>query len=121
MEVNALEILINKLDAFLIPKLVELANIKHEYVLTRQLLRSSTSIGANSREARAAQTRKDFVSKLCIARKECAESQYWVEKLLLIGLLNSEEAALTDNLLTQIFKILNKSISTARKAKSGSK
>lgn len=54
---------------------------KREFVLSKQLLRSGTSIGANVREAGRAQSKKDFVSKMNIALKEAAESEYWLELL----------------------------------------
>ena len=54
---------------------------KHEYVLSKQLLRSGTSIGANCREASCAQSKADFLSKLQIALKEADESAYWLELL----------------------------------------
>lgn len=54
---------------------------KHEFVLSKQLLRSGTSIGANVREAARAQSKKDFTSKMNIALKEAAESEYWLELL----------------------------------------
>lgn len=52
-----------------------------EFVLTKQLLRSGTSIGANIHEAQYAQGTADFISKLEIALKECFESEYWLELL----------------------------------------
>ena len=52
-----------------------------EFVLSKQLLRSGTSIGANVEEAQAAQSTKDFVSKLCVASKEARESRYWLRLL----------------------------------------
>ena len=54
---------------------------KHDYVLSRQVLKSGTSIGANICEAQFAQSDADFVSKLSIALKEGAETQYWLEIL----------------------------------------
>lgn len=54
---------------------------KQEYVLSKQVLRSGTSIGANIAEAIYGSSRKDFVAKLCIAQKECAETLYWLELL----------------------------------------
>ena len=61
-----------------------------ETVLTRQLLRSATSIGANIHEAQYAQGRADFVSKLEIALKECYESEYWLELLFETQLLEED-------------------------------
>lgn len=52
-----------------------------EYILSKQLLRSATSVGANIREANNAQSKADFVYKLSISIKECDESQYWLELL----------------------------------------
>ena len=58
---------------------------KHESVLTNQLIRSGTSVGANIREAFYAHGKADFVAKLQIALKECAESEYWLELLIESG------------------------------------
>lgn len=51
---------------------------QNEYVLSKQFLRSATSIGANVNEATAAQSKKDFISKMSIASKEARETKYWV-------------------------------------------
>ena len=58
-----------------------LSEDKKEFVLSKQLLRSGTSIGANIAEAQYGSSRKDFLSKLYIALKECAETLYWLELL----------------------------------------
>lgn len=50
----------------------------NEYILSKQLLRAATSIGANVQESTAAQSRKDFISKLSIASKEARETKYWL-------------------------------------------
>ena len=54
---------------------------KNEYVLSKQFLRSGTSIGANITEAQYASSKKDFLNKMYIALKECAETLYWMELL----------------------------------------
>lgn len=54
---------------------------KKEYVLSKQLLRCGTSIGANIAEAECAVSKKDFIAKMYIAYKECAETKYWLEVL----------------------------------------
>jgi len=54
---------------------------KKEFVLSRQLLRSGTSIGANVEEATAAQSKRDFISKMAIASKEARETRYWLRLL----------------------------------------
>lgn len=84
---------------------------KRETVLTNQLIRSGTSIGANIREAFYAHGKADFVAKLHIALKECAESEYWIELLL--------EGEYTDNKCVlehcvEVKKILIASINTAK-------
>lgn len=58
---------------------------KRESVLTNQLIRSGTSIGANIREAFYAHGKADFIAKLQIALKECAESEYWLELMIESG------------------------------------
>ncbi len=58
-----------------------LCDEKKEYTLSKQILRSGTSIGANVREASQAQSRKDFLSKMNIALKEASETEYWLELL----------------------------------------
>ena len=58
-----------------------LCDEKREYVLSKQLLRSGTSIGANVREALQGQSKRDFISKMNIALKEANESLYWIELL----------------------------------------
>lgn len=54
---------------------------KNEFILSKQVLRSGTSIGANIAEAQCAISRKDFLSKMYIAFKECSETKYWLELL----------------------------------------
>lgn len=58
-----------------------LSEEKKEYVLSKQILRSGTSIGANIAEAQYGISRRDFLNKLYIALKECAETLYWLELL----------------------------------------
>ena len=58
-----------------------IVDINKEYVLSKQLLRSGTSIGANIRESENAQSKKDFASKLNIALKEAGETEYWLDLL----------------------------------------
>ena len=63
-------------------------HIKGRSVFVNQLLRSCSSIGANSHEAKYAQSRADFISKLEIALKECYETQYWLEVLFKVNSIN---------------------------------
>ena len=69
----------------------EIKQNKRETVLTNQLLRSGTSIGANIHEAQYAQGTADFISKLEISLKECFESEYWLELLFETGLLEEDK------------------------------
>ncbi len=62
-------------------KLYKFLTSKNEFVLSKQILRCGTSIGANVEEAQAAQSRKDFMSKLSIASKEARETLYWLRLL----------------------------------------
>lgn len=64
-----------------IVELYKILKSNNEYILSKQLLRSGTSIGANVEEAIAAQSRKDFIHKLSISAKEARESRYWLRLL----------------------------------------
>lgn len=64
---------------------------QRETILTNQLLRSATSVGANIHEANYAQGKADFISKLEIALKECYESEYWLELLYETGYLDEKD------------------------------
>jgi four helix bundle protein len=88
-------------------------NKKKLYVISNQLLRSGTSIGANIEEADAAQSKKDFITKMSIAAKEARESNYWL-RLIQTSSRNqidcNEGLALSD----EIIKMLTASIKTAQ-------
>ena len=64
---------------------------KKEFVLSKQILRSGTSIGANLAEAECAISKKDFLSKIYIALKECSETLYWLELLTETDYLSEQE------------------------------
>lgn len=68
-----------------------LCSDKNEYILSKQLLRSGTSIGANLKEAIRGQSKADFVSKLNISLKEASETEYWLELLHESGYLSDEQ------------------------------
>ena len=68
-----------------------LCDEKREFVLSKQILRSGTSIGANVAESQYAISRKDFLNKLYTALKECAETLYWLELLHSCDYLSAEE------------------------------
>lgn len=90
----------------------ELRDAKCESALINQFLRSGTSIGANVREAFYAHSKADFIAKLQIALKECAETEYWIELLTESGYYNDKE---TLNKCVELKRILISSLNTAKK------
>jgi len=85
-----------------------------ETVLTNQLLRSGTSIGANLHEARYAQGTKDFISKLEIAQKECFETEYWLELLFDTGYIVKEKYLALKNDCGALRRMLISSLQTIK-------
>ena len=69
-----------------------LTDTKKEYILSKQLLRSGTSIGANVAEAEQAQSKPDFISKMNIALKETSETKYWIKLLMATDFLSPKES-----------------------------
>lgn len=106
--------LLSKSKAFAL-EIIKVCNIikvtKRETVLTNQLIRSGTSVGANIREAFYAHGRADFISKLQIALKECSESEYWLELLLESGYYDD---ILILEMCIEVKKLLISSINTAK-------
>ena len=92
-----------------------LAATRKEYVLSKQVLRSGTSIGANVAEENQAQSRPDFVSKLSIALKEATETDYWINLLRDSGYLRRREADLLLTDCTELVRLLTAIIRTTRK------
>ena len=87
---------------------------KRESVLTNQLIRSGTSVGANIREAFYAHGKADFIAKLQIALKECSESEYWLELLIESGYYH--DTLILDQCI-EVKKMLISSINTAKNRK----
>lgn len=88
-----------------------------EFVLSKQLLRCGTSIGANINEAQAGQSKADFIAKMSIASKESREAKYWLELLCITGYLNKTEPHVA-SLLSQseeLIKILTSIVKTAQR------
>lgn len=85
---------------------------KKEFVLSRQLLRSGTSIGANIREANLAISKKEFVAKAQISLKEASETEYWLLLLTQSGYLHIEECPIAE--IKEILRILTAIIKTAK-------
>ena len=89
---------------------------KKETIISKQIVRSGTSIGANINEANYGQSKADFIAKLHIALKETAETEYWLRLLVLSDYIGKEmgESMLQDCL--EIKRILIASINTAKKS-----
>ena len=88
---------------------------KNEYVLSKQFMRSSNSIGAHIREAVNAQSKKDFIHKLSISQKECDESLYWLELMKDSEFITIEQFNLFHKNGTELLKMLKSSILPAKK------
>ena len=93
-----------------------LANEKKEYIISKQLLRCGTSIGANVNESIAAQSKKDFISKMAIASKEARETKYWIELLVATNYLSKNEDYVKSlqNDIEEVIKILTSIVKTAQ-------
>jgi len=83
-----------------------LSESKKEYVLSKQLLRSGTSVGANVREAENGESKKDFIHKMAIAQKELNETIYWLELLRETEYLSSSQFESVHNDAVEIIKII---------------
>ena len=83
-----------------------LAEQKHEHIMSKQLLRCGTSIGANTRESKNAQSRMDFLSKLNIALKEADETDYWLDLLHESGYLDDQQYESIESDIKEIIAIL---------------
>ncbi len=83
-----------------------LTNEKKEFVLSKQILRSGTSVGANIEEAIGGQSEKDFFAKLSIAYKEARETKYWIKLLSVTDYLTEKEAQSLLNEVEEICKII---------------
>ena len=91
-----------------------------ESIISNQIGRSGTSIGANIHEAQYAQGKKDFISKLEIALKEASETGYWLELLFKTGYIEEIAYRSLDSRCTSIRVMLISSINTLKKNKDGS-
>jgi four helix bundle protein len=92
----------------------ELTQEKREFILSKQLVRSGTSIGANIEEATGAQSKNDFISKLSISYKEAWETLYWLKLLTDSNLLDKKKSDLLIYDCEEILKILGAIIKTSK-------
>jgi len=106
--------LLDKSKAFAL-QIIKVCNIikssRKESILTNQLIRSGTSIGANIREAFFAHGKSDFIAKLQIALKECSESEYWLELLIESGYY--DDTSILEQCI-EVKKLLIASLNTAK-------
>ena len=111
-------ILLTKVDAYsnrIIRLYKYLKDVEKEFILSKQLLRSGTSIGANIAESQSAQSSADFIHKLEVALKEAKETHYWIEKLLVGEYINEVgyKSMSYDNI--EIIKLLTSIIITKKR------
>lgn len=92
-----------------------LVSEKKEFVMSKQFLRSITSVGANVREAVNAQSKPDFIHKLSIAQKECDESMYWLEILKETSYISVIEFDSIHQQCNEVLKIIRSIIITSKK------
>jgi four helix bundle protein len=88
---------------------------KTEFVMSKQILRSGTSVGANIREAEQAESKKDFIHKLSIAQKEANETIYWLELLRATEFIDDKSFESIHQDTNEVMKIISKSIITSKK------
>jgi four helix bundle protein len=92
----------------------KITDSKREFILSKQLLRSGTSIGANIQEAEHGQSIKDFIHKLSISRKEANETIYWLRVLSSTGYLNSNDSEDLINRCEELMRLLTSIIKTTK-------
>lgn len=111
-------IIVDKSKAFAIRTIrlfQHLQSEKKEFILSKQFLRSGTSIGANIKESVYGQSTKDFVSKLRIALKEASETEYWIELLFETGYITEKEFQSIHTDCVELIKILISIINSSDK------
>lgn len=87
---------------------------RKEFVMSKQFLRSGTSVGANVREAINGQSKADFIHKFAIAQKECDESIYWLELLKETKYISETEFISMNNDASELLKIIRSIIMTSK-------
>ncbi len=88
---------------------------KQEYVLSKQILRSGTSVGANIREAQNAESKADFIHKFSIAQKETDETLYWLELMKETEIITLKEFESIYAQTTEVFKLIRSIILSSKK------
>ena len=88
---------------------------KKEYTLSKQMVRSGTSVGAMVREAEHSESKNDFIHKFSIAQKECNETLFWIELLHLTDYISKNEFESINKDAIELMKLISASIITAKK------
>jgi four helix bundle protein len=88
---------------------------RKEYIMSKQVARSGTSIGANITESEYAQSHADFISKRSIALKEAAETLYWLDLLQSTGYISEQEHMQLSSDCTELIRLLTASVNTAKR------
>ena len=87
---------------------------KKEYVITKQLIKSGTSVGANIREGNNAESKADFIHKLSIAQKECSETIYWLELLKATDYISEGQFTNIQTDVVELIKMLTAILKTSK-------
>ena len=87
---------------------------KKEFILSKQLLRSGTAVGALYREAEQAESKADFIHKMAIAQKECNETIYWIELLTATNYLKQEEFESINADVIELIKLITSIIKSSK-------
>ena len=90
-----------------------LVNEKKESVMSKQVLRSGTSIGANIAEAQYAQSKADFITKMHISLKEASETRYWLKLLYSTSYINNSQTSIMDD-CDELIKLLTSTCKTTK-------
>ena len=85
-----------------------------EYIISKQLLRCSTSIGANIEEATAACSRRDFIAKMAIASKEARESRYWIRLIADSNIIENQDYNELENEIEEIIRMMTNIVKTSQ-------
>ncbi|MGP8214476.1 MAG: four helix bundle protein [Bacteroidia bacterium] len=92
----------------------ELQSEKKEYIISKQLLRSATSVAAMTREAQQAESKADFIHKMSVALKEANETEYWMELLAATNITDGMKTELMMDSLKESVKMLTSIVKTAK-------
>ena len=114
-------LLVEKSKAFALEsiRVYERLQTSREFILSKQFLRSATSIGANIAEGQYAQTKADFLAKYSISLKEASETRYWLELLQVAGYLKKSES--TNSIMLQCDELIRLLASSVKKLKADKK